>query len=117
MTRWNIDFSDIDWEYCDAEPADQPVIDALKQIPAAEYDPDLLDARRATFLRQINQHNVNARLDAIAAAFVTVKTAEEREGLIEEAAELLTLDPDECNVPTPPVSEQDDERNSREFPY
>jgi hypothetical protein len=42
-----------------------------------------------------------ARLDAIAAAFVTVKTAEEREALIEEAAELLTLDPDNDDLPIP----------------
>jgi hypothetical protein len=57
-----------------------------------------------------------ARLDAIAAAFVWA-TTEEREALIEEAAELLTLDPDApYMIDTPPVSEQDDERNSRPFP-
>jgi antibiotic biosynthesis monooxygenase (ABM) superfamily enzyme len=43
---------------------------------------------------------VNARLDAIAAAFVWA-TAEEREALIEEAAELLTLDPDNDDLPIP----------------
>jgi hypothetical protein len=41
-----------------------------------------------------------ARLDAIAAAFVWA-TAEEREALIEEAAELLTLDPDNDDLPIP----------------
>jgi hypothetical protein len=40
-----------------------------------------------------------ARLDAIA-AFVWA-TAEEREALIEEAAELLTLDPDNDDLPIP----------------
>jgi hypothetical protein len=40
------------------------------------------------------------RLDAIAAAFVWA-TAEEREALIEEAAELLTLDPDNDDLPIP----------------
>jgi antibiotic biosynthesis monooxygenase (ABM) superfamily enzyme len=97
---------------------EHPIVAALHGIAntTQPYPCDLLTARRAEFLRQINQHNVNARLDAIAAAFVWA-TAEEREALIEEAAELLTLDPDECNIPTPPVSEQDDERNSRPFPY
>jgi hypothetical protein len=57
------------------------------------------------------------RLDAIAAAFVWA-TAEEREALIEEAAELLTLDPDApYMIDTPPVSDEQDERNSKPFPY
>jgi hypothetical protein len=43
---------------------------------------ELLAARRKWFIAQINQHNVNARLDAIAAAFVWA-TAEEREALKE----------------------------------
>jgi antibiotic biosynthesis monooxygenase (ABM) superfamily enzyme len=97
---------------------EHPIIAALHGIAnvTAEYPCDLLEATRARFVAQINQHNVNARLDAIAAAFVWA-TAEEREGLIEEAAELLTLDPDECNVLTPPVSDEQDERNSRPLPY
>jgi hypothetical protein len=60
---------------------------------------ELLAARRKWFIAQINQHNVNARLDAIAAAFVWA-TAEEREALIEEAAELLTLDNHEWQTPS-----------------
>jgi antibiotic biosynthesis monooxygenase (ABM) superfamily enzyme len=81
---------------------EHPIIAALHDIAnaSAEYPCDLLTARRAEFLRQINQHNVNARLDAIAAAFVWA-TAEEREALIEEAAELLTLDPDNDDLPIP----------------
>jgi antibiotic biosynthesis monooxygenase (ABM) superfamily enzyme len=78
---------------------EHPIIAALHSIANATqpYPCDLLTARRVWWLAQINQHNVNARLDAIAAAFVWA-TAEEREALIEEAAELLTLDPDEgCN--------------------
>jgi hypothetical protein len=39
------------------EEAEEKVIAALKQIPAAEYDPDLLSARRVEFLRQIEATN------------------------------------------------------------
>jgi hypothetical protein len=70
-----------------------PVIDAVQSIPAAEYDPDLLAARRAEFLRQIA----------------------ERQPVAPWTADLLGCD--DVDVPTPPVSEQGDERNSRPLPY
>ena len=60
--------------------------------------------------------SVGSRLDAIAAAFVTADRRT-RDALIEEAAELMTLDPDSVDIDTPPVSEWQDARNSRPEPY
>jgi hypothetical protein len=78
---------------CLAKIEAQEVVTALQSIPAAEYDPDLLAARRATFLRQIA----------------------ERQPVAPWTADLLGCD--DVDVPTPPVSEQDDERNSRPSQY
>jgi hypothetical protein len=75
------------------EEAEEKVFDALKQIPAAEYDPDLLSARRAEFLRQIA----------------------ERQPVAPWTADLLGCD--DVDVWTPPVSDEQDERNSKPFPY
>jgi hypothetical protein len=59
---------------------------------------------------------LNSRLDQIAH---DLPLADEtgRDALIEEAAELLTLDPDSVDIPTEPVSEKQDERNSRPYPF
>jgi hypothetical protein len=41
-----------------------------------------------------------------------------RNALIEEAAELLTMDPDAVtDIPTPGVTDEQDERNSRPLPF
>jgi hypothetical protein len=64
----------------------------LKSI-AAEYEPDLLTARRAEFLRQIA----------------------ERQPVAPWTADLLGCD--DVDVPTPPVSDWQDERNSRPSQY
>jgi hypothetical protein len=74
---------------------EHPIIAALHSIANAtqSYPCDLLAARRATFLRQIA----------------------ERQPVAPWTADLLGCD--DVDVPTPPVSEQGDERNSRPFPY
>jgi hypothetical protein len=40
-----------------------------------------------------------------------------RNALIEEAAELLTMDPDAVDCDTPGVTDEQDARNSRPLPY
>jgi hypothetical protein len=100
---------------------EHPIISALHAAARATvpYPVDLLAARRADFRAQIQRHTdpVGSCLDDIACQFVTA-TKEQRDELIAEAAELLTLDPDRCeDIPTGPVSEADDERNSRPFPW
>jgi ABC-type transport system substrate-binding protein len=63
---------------------------------SAEYDPALLAARRIAFLAQVERYSIGARLDDIAAAFVTADP-ETRQELIEEAAELLTKEDCDAN--------------------
>jgi hypothetical protein len=65
-------------------------LDTLRRMGLENcYPADLLAARRIAFLAQVERYSIGARLDDIAAAFVTADP-ETREALIEEAAELLT---------------------------
>jgi hypothetical protein len=57
-----------------------------------------------------------ARRNSILEAYRSL-TPEQQRNVIAELAEMEACDPDKCDVPTPPVSEQDDERNSRPFPF
>jgi hypothetical protein len=63
-------------------------------------------------------------LDTERALFVSAAMSEYEswgDGLIcdrcDKPAELLTLDPDAVDIDTPPVSEADDLRNSRPYPF
>jgi hypothetical protein len=73
-------------------PTDAAVIDLIKQIPSDDYPPELFAARRAGFIDALHLHNADPRALAVAT------------GVIE---------PGDCDVETPPVSEWQDERNSR----
>jgi hypothetical protein len=74
---------------------EHPIIAALHGIANATqpYPCDLLTARRAEFLRQIA----------------------ERQPVAPWTADLLGCD--DVDVWTPPVSDEQDERNSKPFPY
>jgi hypothetical protein len=44
-------------------------------------------------------------------------TPQQQRNVIAELAEMETCDPDECDIKTPPISDEMDARNSRPFPF
>jgi ABC-type transport system substrate-binding protein len=77
-------------------PTIPQIIDTLASIPSPDYPADKLAARRIAFLAQVERYSIGARLDDIAAAFVTADP-ETRQELITEAAELLTKEDCDAN--------------------
>jgi ABC-type transport system substrate-binding protein len=72
-------------------------LDDLRRMGLANcYPAELLAARRISFLAQVERYSIGARLDDIAAAFVTADP-ETRQELITEAAELLTKEDCDAN--------------------